>query len=51
MFIVALLIGGGTAIYFFMLKKPKADTKGNDNQDDYDFGKNKDDEDEPVPGG
>lgn len=45
-FLVVLLIGGGAALYFFKFKKPKADTKGNDDLDEYDFGE---DEDEPAP--
>ena len=43
------LIGGGAALYFFKFKKPKADTKGNDDLDEYDFGEDEDDEDEPAP--
>lgn len=45
-FLVVALIGGGAALYFFKFKKPKADTKGNDDLDEYDFGE---DEDEPAP--
>ena len=49
-FLVVLLIGGGAALYFFKFKKPKADTKGNDDLDEYDFGADEDDdEDEPAP--
>ena len=47
-FVVAL-IGGGAALYFFKFKKPKADTKGGDELDEYDFGEDEDDEDEPTP--
>ena len=43
-FLVVLLIGGGAALYFFKFKKPKADTKGNDDLDEYDFGEDEDDE-------
>ena len=43
------LIGGGAALYFFKFKKPKADTKGGDELDEYDFGEDEDDEDEPTP--
>ena len=43
-FLVVALIGGGAALYFFKFKKPKADTKGGDELDEYDFG-----EDEPTP--
>ena len=43
-------LGGGAALYFFKFKKPKADTKGNDDLDEYDFGEDEDDdEDEPAP--
>lgn len=48
-FLVVLLIGGGAALYYFKFKKPKADTKGNDDLDEYDFGEDEDDEDEPAP--
>ena len=40
------LIGGGAALYFFKFKKPKADTKGGDELDEYDFGEDEDDEDD-----
>ncbi len=43
-FLVVLLIGGGAALYFFKFKKPKADTKGSDDLDEYDFGEDEDDE-------
>ena len=48
-FLVVLLIGGGAALYFFKFKKPKADTKGNDDLDEYDFGEDEDDGDDPAP--
>ena len=49
-FLVVLLIGGGAALYFFKFKKPKADVKGSDDLDEYDFGEDEDDdEDEPAP--
>lgn len=44
-FLVVVLLGGGAALYFFKFKRPKADTKGGDLLDEYDFGE--DDEDEP----
>lgn len=44
-----LLIGGGAALYFFKFKKPKADTKGSDDLDEYDFGEDEDDGDDPAP--
>ena len=47
-FLVVALIGGA-ALYFFKFKKPKADTKGGDELDEYDFGEDEDDEDEPTP--
>ena len=36
-FLVVALIGGGAALYFFKFKKPKADTKGGDELDEFDF--------------
>ena len=41
-FFVVALAGGGAALYYFKFKKPRADTKGSDDLDEYDFG---DDED------
>ena len=41
-FLVVALAGGGAALYYFKFKKPRADTKGSDDLDEYDFG---DDED------
>ena len=48
-FVGVALIVGGAALYFFKFKKPKADTKGGDELDEYDFGEDEDDEDEPTP--
>ena len=49
-FLTVLLIGGGAALYFFKFKKPKADTKGSDDLDEYDFGEDEDDDgDDPAP--
>ena len=48
-FLVVALMGGGAALYFFKFRKPKADTKGGDELDEYDFGEDEDDEDEPTP--
>ena len=45
-FLVVALIGGGAALYFFKFKKHKADTKGGDELDEYDFGEDEDDEEE-----
>ncbi len=36
--VLLLLLGGGGALYWFKFRKPKADTKGSDNLDDYDYG-------------
>ena len=55
--LLLVLLGGGFALYWFMLRKPKPDTKGSADLDDYDFGEEDDengepeetvDEDEPV---
>ena len=48
-FLLVVLMGGGAALYFFKFKKPKDNTKGNDDLDEYDFGEDEDDEDEPAP--
>ena len=49
-FFVVLLLGGGAALYFLKFKKEKADTTGNDDLAEYDFGEDEDDEDEaPEP--
>ena len=53
--VLLLLLGGGGALYWFKLRKPKADTRGADDLDDYDYGdededeeyENEDDADEP----
>lgn len=45
-FLVVALSGGGAALYYFKFKKPKADTKGSDDLDEYDFGDDEDFEDE-----
>ncbi len=47
-FLVVALIGGGATLYFFKFRKPKADTKGGDELDEFDFGEDEDDEDEPT---
>lgn len=36
--VLLLLLGGGGALYWFKFRKPKADTKGSDDLDDYDYG-------------
>jgi len=38
-------MGGGGALYWFKLRKPKADTRGADDLDDYDYGEDEEDED------
>lgn len=48
-FFVVVLLGGGAALYFLKFKKGKADTTGNDDLAEYDFGEDEDDEDEPSP--
>ena len=49
-FLVVGLLGGGAALYFLKFKKEKADTTGNDDLTEYDFGEDEDDEDEaPEP--
>ena len=35
--LVLALAGGGAALYYFKLRKPKADTTGHDDLDEYDF--------------
>ena len=42
--VVVLLLGGGGALYWFKLRKPKTDTRGSNDLDDYDYGED-DDED------
>ena len=43
--VLLLLLGGGGALYWFKLRKPKADTRGADDLDDYDYGEDEEDED------
>ena len=43
--VLLLLLGGGGALYWLKLRKPKADTRGADDLDDYDYGEDKEDED------
>ena len=43
--ILLLLLGGGGALYWFKLRKPKADTRGADDLDDYDYGEDGEEED------
>lgn len=43
--VLLLLLGGGGALYWLKLRKPKADTRGADDLDDYDYGEDEEDED------
>lgn len=43
--ILLVLLGGGFALYWFKFRKPKANTKGPVDLDDYDFGEENGDED------
>ena len=43
---LVVALAGGTALYYFKFKKPRADTKGSDDLDEYDFGDDEDLEDE-----
>ena len=43
--VLLLLMGGGGALYWFKLRKPKADTRGADDLDDYDYGEDEEEED------
>ena len=43
--LLLLLLGGGGALYWFKLRKPKADTRGADDLDDYDYGEDEEEED------
>lgn len=46
MFLVVAMAGGGAALYYFKFKKPRADTKGSDDLDEYDFDDDENLEDE-----
>ena len=43
--VLLLLLGGGGALYWLKLRKPKADTRGADDLDDYDYGDDEEEED------
>ena len=42
------LAGGGAALYYFKFRKPKTDTTGHDDLDEYDFGEDEDADEEPA---
>ena len=46
--LVLTLAGGGAALYYFKFRKPKADTTGHDDLDEYDFGEDEDADEEPA---
>ena len=46
--LLLVLLGGGFALYWFKLRKPKPDTKGSADLDDYDFGEEDDEPEETV---
>lgn len=46
--LVAVLAGGG-AVYYFKLRKPKTDTRGPIDLDDYDFGEDGEDDEDDYP--
>lgn len=46
--IAAAILGGGAALYYFKFRKPKADTTGHDDLDEYDFGEDEDADEEPA---
>ena len=46
--LLVLLAGGGAALYYFKFRKPKADTTGHDDLDEYDFGEDEDADEEPA---
>ena len=48
--LVLALAGGGAALYYFKFRKPKADTTGHDDLDEYDFGEDEDADEEPAIG-
>ena len=46
--LVLALASGGAALYYFKFRKPKADTTGHDDLDEYDFGEDEDADEEPA---
>ena len=40
--LLLLVLGGGAALYWLKLRKPKTDTRGSDDLDDYDYGEDED---------
>ena len=48
MILLVLALAGGAALYYFKFRKPKADTTGHDDLDEYDFGEDEDADEEPA---
>ena len=46
--LVLALASGGASLYYFKFRKPKADTTGHDDLDEYDFGEDEDADEEPA---
>ena len=46
--LVLALASGGAALYYFKFRKPKADTTGHDDLDEYDFGEDEDADEEEI---
>lgn len=46
LFLTVAAAGAGGAVYYLKFRKPKADTKGDTDLDDYDFGEDEEDEDD-----
>ena len=46
--LVLALAGGGAILYYFKFRKPKTDTTGHDDLDEYDFGEDEDADEEPA---
>ena len=48
MLLLVLLVGGGAALYYFKFRKPKQNVKGRDDLDEYEFGDEDFEDEEPV---
>lgn len=48
MILLVLALAGGAALYYFKFRKPKTDTTGHDDLDEYDFGEDEDADEEPA---